>query len=111
MKEFKIRKKFEGALIMMTRCLLILAMAFLVGCATLPKDFSATPSTAISQDENTALKLALQPSLTAHEGQSGFYLLDEARTPSSPGSPWPTPRKRPLMPNILFGRETRPASF
>lgn len=64
---------------MVNRCLLICAMAFLVGCATLPKDFSATPSTAISQDENTALKSALQPSLNTHSGLSGFYLLDEAK--------------------------------
>lgn len=64
---------------MITRCLSFLAIALLVGCATLPKDFPATPSTAISQDENTVLKSALQPSLNAHAGLSGFYLLDEAR--------------------------------
>lgn len=48
------------------------------GCATLPKNFSATPSTAISQDEQTTLKATLTPALNAHPKLSGFYLLDKA---------------------------------
>jgi putative cardiolipin synthase len=53
-------------------------LVWLAGCATLPKDFSAERSTAIRQDENTSLKSALLPSLNAHTGLSGFFLLDKA---------------------------------
>ena len=49
------------------------------GCATLPKNFVATPSNAISQDETTTLKSTLMPALKAHPGLSGFYLLDKAK--------------------------------
>lgn len=52
---------------------------WLAGCAGLPKNFTAERSRAIRQDEVTVLKSTLQPSLNAHPGLSGFFLLDKAQ--------------------------------
>jgi putative cardiolipin synthase len=47
-------------------------------CATLPKDFSATPSHAIPPDTSTTLQKFIAPSSEAHPGRSGFLVLDAA---------------------------------
>jgi len=48
-------------------------------CATLPKNFDATPSYAVEPDNSTSLGQILSPSLKAHPGKSGFLLLDSAK--------------------------------
>ncbi|MCG3204618.1 MAG: Cardiolipin synthase C [Elusimicrobia bacterium] len=52
---------------------------FFAGCATLPKDFNATPSTAPSREEKTTLREIFKPDSEAHPGQSGFVLLNTGR--------------------------------
>jgi cardiolipin synthase C len=58
--------------------LLFIGFFILGGCGSLPEDFPATPSTAVSAEEATTLKSLLTPALNSHPRLSGFYLLDKA---------------------------------
>lgn len=59
-------------------CLVGFLAGFISGCATLPKDFAATPSHALPPGTPTTLQKFIAPSADAHPGQSGFLVLDAA---------------------------------
>jgi len=56
-----------------------IAMSSLSGCATLPKNFPATVSHAISQQETTALGNLVKPETAQHPEESGFFILNNGR--------------------------------
>lgn len=58
-----------------TRLLLTALLVILGGCATLPQDYARTESFAFEQTETTRIGKALEPLLTQHPDQSGFYML------------------------------------
>jgi putative cardiolipin synthase len=64
-----IRKKSNNFL------LAILALALIVGCATLPVDFEKPESFAYTDTDDTLLGRARRNEINAHPGQSGFLLL------------------------------------
>jgi putative cardiolipin synthase len=51
-------------------------LLFLSACATLPKNFPATVSTAIPQSERTTLGELFKDDVAKHKGFSGFHLLN-----------------------------------
>lgn len=64
----------------MKSSILFLASAvFFSGCATLPKNFDATHSISISQDESTPLGDLFKPDLKKNPGKSGFHVLNIGR--------------------------------
>jgi cardiolipin synthase C len=54
----------------------VVLFLFIVGCATLPKDFDKPESYALTHTEDTVLGKARAEERAAHTGKSGFYLLD-----------------------------------
>lgn len=48
----------------------------LVGCTTLPKDFSRTESYAYPHSARTMISVQARQEIDAHAGQSGYYLLN-----------------------------------
>ena len=53
----------------------MLALVFIGGCATLPKDFERPQSYAYTDTQHTALGKALADQRAANPGKSGFHLL------------------------------------
>ena len=54
---------------------LVLILASLSGCASLPLNYPRTPTSALPHPEETRLWRTIQPQLDGHPGESGFYLL------------------------------------
>ena len=57
--------------------LLMLAAVLLTGCASVPKDYLRTPSTAFPDYASTAIGTYFEKAATRHPGQSGFGLLPD----------------------------------
>lgn len=56
---------------------LITVFLILGGCASMPKEVVRTPSYSIVNTVNTNLGKDIEPLLTAHPGESGFYALSD----------------------------------
>jgi putative cardiolipin synthase len=58
---------------------LLVAVALLAGCASLPRDVERTPSTAFDRPLETTIGRYFAPSVDAHPGQSGFRVVRQSR--------------------------------
>ncbi len=70
-------RPFFGPLL--CRGVLIVAALLGAGCATIRRDVPVVPSTAWDRPAETALGREYARELSAHPGQSGFYVLDDGR--------------------------------
>ena len=57
--------------------LLMLAALLLTGCASVPKDYPRTPSTAFPDYASTAIGAYFEKAAASHPGQSGFGILPD----------------------------------
>ncbi|HAK61168.1 MAG TPA: phospholipase [Nitrospiraceae bacterium] len=55
----------------------LFVVTFIIGCATLPKDFERPVSTAFTDTDNTRLGKTYRDEKRAHPGKSGFLLLGD----------------------------------
>ena len=69
------RPALRGSLL----AVLLLALGLLVGCASLPDDYSRVPSAAIENHQDTRLGQIIDPPAWAEAGESGFLLLPNGR--------------------------------
>jgi putative cardiolipin synthase len=58
-------------------CMLLLAAMLLTGCATVPKDYPRTPSTAFPDYTSTAIGAYFEKTAASHPGRSGFGILPD----------------------------------
>jgi putative cardiolipin synthase len=59
--------------------LLMLAVVLFTGCASVPKDYPRTPSTAFPDYASTAIGAYFERTAARHPGQSGFAIIPDGR--------------------------------
>jgi putative cardiolipin synthase len=59
--------------------LLMLAVVLFTGCASVPKDYPRTPSTAFPDYASTAIGVYFEKAAASHPGQSGFAIIPDGR--------------------------------
>ena len=66
--------------VLVRTCMLImLAVVLFTGCASVPKDYPRTPSTAFPDHASTAIGAYLEKAAASHPGQSGFAIFPDGR--------------------------------
>jgi phosphatidylserine/phosphatidylglycerophosphate/cardiolipin synthase-like enzyme len=69
----------QGARVFRSCCLLLLACVLFAGCATVPKEYPRTPSTAFQGYLDTSVGQLFEEAAQRHPGESGFAIIRHGR--------------------------------
>ena len=69
----------QGARVFRSCCLLLLTCVLFAGCATVPKDYPRTPSTAFQDYLDTSVGQLFEEAAQRHPGESGFAIIRYGR--------------------------------